>query len=169
MRWVHIVASLGALTVVASISLSDRYVPATSRQFSGGSSAVTSAAADRVSLPLVLPDLPIGWDTLTHFLLWMGVGIVSAGFVRKLYQVVWLAVGLFAISGLIEYSQQRWTDGRSADWLDLLANGFGITTGLLLGLLLLAAEFVVSKIAAWIRRVALPNPDLNLEPGGDRS
>lgn len=144
--------SLGALIAVAAVSLSDRFVPAVSGEFSNGSSAVTSAARDRVSLPFSLPDLPLGWDTLTHFALWMGVAIVSAGFIRKFYQVVWLGFGLFTLSGLVEYAQQRWTDGRSADVVDLIANGFGIAVGLTIGLLLLAAEFAVTGLVNLVAR-----------------
>ena len=75
----------------------------------------------------------LGWDKLNHFgafgtLTILG-GLAWPG--RRLL----LAAGLLAYGGLIEILQTQ-VPGRSAEWVDLLADGIGILLGLAVLLLL---------------------------------
>lgn len=159
LRRIHIVLTLGALFIVGPISLSDYYVPKASRTFSTATSDASTTASDRIHLPFSIPGLPFGWDTLTHFTLWFGVGVLAAGLVRRLHHIPALWLSLFGLSAFIEIAQQQWTNGRSMESSDLIANGFGLLTGLGVGLFILFVEVGLStfarKVVLW-RRPARP-------------
>ncbi len=155
LRRIHVVLTLGALFIVGSISLSDYYVPKASRTFSTATSDASTSASDRIDLPFSVPDLPFGWDTLTHFTLWFGVGVLAAGLVRRFYHIPVLWFLLVGLSAFIEVAQQRWTNGRSMEISDLIANGLGLFAGLGVGLFILFVEVGLStfarKIVLWRR------------------
>lgn len=75
----------------------------------------------------------LGWDKLNHaaaFAVLTGVGILRFGQAR-----IRLGLALLAYGALIEILQS-FTRTRTAEWLDLLADGLGIAVGLLLMALL---------------------------------
>jgi len=77
-------------------------------------------------MPSPPPMLTTGWDKSNHLLAfsvltWLG----GKAFPRKLALVM---AGLLAYGGLIEILQSL-TPTRSAEWLDLLADGVGILLG----------------------------------------
>ena len=83
--------------------------------------------SDRVRLLSIIG----GVDKWAHF----GAFLVLALWFSGLYRVrsYWrIAIGLLAFGVLIELCQ-RAVGYRSAEWLDVVANVLGITTGLLLG------------------------------------
>lgn len=75
----------------------------------------------------------LGWDKLNHaaaFAVLTGVGIMRFGQAR-----IRLGLALLAYGALVEILQS-FTPTRTAEWLDLLADGVGIAAGLLLMALL---------------------------------
>lgn len=91
-------------------------------------------------MPLDAPAVPVGHiDKLQHAgvfaLLWL-LGR-RAGLARP-----WLALGLLAFGGSIEWAQATLTDYRMAEWLDWVADAVGVGVGATL-------EFI------WLRRRTL--------------
>jgi VanZ family protein len=77
-----------------------------------------------------------------YFLLatWFG-GVARRG------QYWMVGVGLIAFSGLMEILQGVMHNGRDAEWLDLVANMLGVTTGLTL------ASIGLGKWMVWVERL----------------
>ncbi len=74
-------------------------------------------------------DLPIGADTVGHFIAWAGVGIIACGLVSGIAERMNLFLGLFALSALIEVGQRYLSWSRAAEFSDLVANGVGLAVG----------------------------------------
>ena len=88
------------------------------------------ACALAVLVLALMPSPPetitTGWDKSNHLLAFSVLtGLGYKAFPRKLALVM---VGLLAYGGLIEILQSL-TPTRSAEWLDLLADGIGILLG----------------------------------------
>ena len=70
----------------------------------------------------------LGWDKATHF---TGYFLLTTWFTgvarRNRYWLVGLL--LMALGGALEIAQGLMHEGRSADWLDFLANSLGIAAG----------------------------------------
>ncbi|OYU91320.1 MAG: VanZ family protein [Burkholderiales bacterium PBB5] len=87
-------------------------------------------------MPTPPAQVSLGWDKLNHASAFATLAVVvTLGWGRR-----WLrhALLLLAYGALIEVLQAM-TPTRSAEWADLLADGVGLTTGLLLVAGLLAA------------------------------
>ena len=160
LRRVHVVLTIGALIVVGAISLSDRLVPAASRAFSVRAGRATDLAATATDDALgpeatsglgVLSDLPIGWDTVTHVMLWMGVGTMAAGLIRRFLHIPAMWLALVALSGAVEVAQRQWTDGRQFEVIDLIANAVGAAIGLGFGLAILLMEIGAATVFRWLK------------------
>jgi VanZ family protein len=75
------------------------------------------------------PAITTGWDKSNHL---MAFGVMTwLGCKALPHRGVPLLLGLLAYGALIEILQS-YTPNRSAEWVDLLADGFGIAIGWLL-------------------------------------
>lgn len=76
----------------------------------------------------------LGWDKATHF---TGYFLLTTWFAGVARRSRYLVVGLLLIAfgGALEIAQGLMHEGRTADWLDFLANTLGITTALGVGAL----------------------------------
>jgi VanZ family protein len=78
------------------------------------------------------PVLTTGWDKANHLLAFGALAVAGRfGFPGPASRVLLLAAALLAFGGLIEILQGS-VPGRSTDWADLLADGAGVATGMLL-------------------------------------
>jgi VanZ family protein len=79
-----------------------------------------------------LPDVPTS-DKFKHV---VAFGVLAFWFgtivVRR--DVPWVALGVLAFGGFIEIAQWAMNVGRSAEWLDFLADAIGVLVGSLLAL-----------------------------------
>jgi VanZ family protein len=81
------------------------------------------------------PALSTGWDKANHMLAFCALAVAGRfGFPGS--RMLLLPAALLAFGGLIEIAQAS-VPGRSADWADLLADGAGIGTGMLLAAVML--------------------------------
>jgi VanZ family protein len=86
-------------------------------------------------------------DKWAHFLAFFALaGTLLALVERRHYAVVCL--GLLAFGGAIEIAQYLMPYGRSAEWLDLAADGLGLVAGVLLSLLI--RESWLQRIERWV-------------------
>lgn len=77
-------------------------------------------------LPSPTPMITTGWDKSNHLLAFGAMTCLGGkAFPRRLANIL---LGLLAYGALIEILQS-FTPNRSADWLDLLADGLGILVG----------------------------------------
>ena len=117
------------LLTVAVLSLSDGILgpvrAGASSAFEVGRAVEMGTGVDLASRSSV----PIDADTLGHLVLWAAVGLVAAGLATRSMARIRLAVGLFALSGLVEVGQQYLSSSRSAELTDLAANGVGLVVG----------------------------------------
>lgn len=97
-------------------------------------------------------DIPLGRDTLGHFVAWGMIGFVAAGVFRRARWRLLLLGALFALSALIEVGQQYLSWSRSAELSDLAANGFGLVAGFV-------AFIVIERVVRFI----VPDLDLRKE------
>ena len=88
-------------------------------------------------------------DKWAHFVMYGGTcGVIWIEYIRqhhhpdykKLFFWAWMAP--IIMSGVIELLQEYCTETRNGDWLDLMANAFGVTLGVVFGL-------IVLKIKNW--------------------
>jgi VanZ family protein len=85
-------------------------------------------------------------DKVLHFTGYFLLATWFGGVARRSrYWVVGL--GLIAFSGVLEILQGVMHNGRSAEWLDLLANACGVTTALVF------ASFGLGRWMIWIERL----------------
>jgi VanZ family protein len=82
-------------------------------------------------------EADLGWDKLNHLTAFASLAAVAS--LGRVGAWVRIALALLAYGALIEVLQS-FTGTRSAEWGDLLADGVGIASGLLLAA-------VVSKLA----------------------
>ena len=68
-------------------------------------------------------------DKLTHFTGYLLLALWFAGVARRSRYVV-VGLLLVGLGGSLEVAQGLMHEGRSAEWLDMLANTLGISTGL---------------------------------------
>ena len=81
--------------------------------------------------PASVPHFAFTSDKVKHFAAYGGVAFWFAGMTeRRRYPM--LAVALVLLGGAMELGQAAMGLGRSAEWLDLLANTLGIGTALLI-------------------------------------
>jgi hypothetical protein len=119
------------LVTVGALSLSDGILGPVR---AGASTAVEVGRAVELGTGVDLASrstVPVDADTLGHFVLWAGVGVVTAGFARRPAARIQLALGLFALSGAVEVGQRYLSSSRSAELSDLMANGVGLAVGFL--------------------------------------
>jgi VanZ family protein len=92
-------------------------------------SAVLLAAVVFASLqPNLGPRVPANVDKIEHLVAYVALAVWFTGLVvRDRYWTV--AVGLLAFGAAIEVLQGLMNIGRSAEWLDMLANTLGIGVG----------------------------------------
>jgi len=107
---------------------------------------VTLTSLPGKDIPVSLPH-PLDW--VGHFVIYAGLGFLLAR-VAVLRQwprrwVVWTAVALSAWAGLDEL-HQLFIPGRDAEIGDWIADTLGASTGIVLGLQLMASRF-----AQWLR------------------
>ncbi len=126
-RWIHALAVAAALAVVGVVSLSDTLLPInramnlTRRTLGRATANVgTDIATDMA--------IPIGTDTIGHFIIWAMIGLLAAGLCHGIRRLN-LFLGLFALSALIEVGQRHLSWSRSAELSDLVANGVGLGLG----------------------------------------
>ncbi|MFT7772116.1 VanZ family protein [Roseateles sp.] len=92
-------------------------------------------------VPAPPPAIGTGWDKSNHALAFGSLAFAGAwAWWPRPRQWGWLAAALLAYGGAIEIAQSH-LPPRTGDWLDLLADGFGIALGLL-------AAWPVAAIAA---------------------
>jgi VanZ family protein len=79
-------------------------------------------------------EVSLGWDKLNHGSAFLVLAFVGAQIRRPTVRhLITLALALLAFGGAIEIIQS-FVPGRSAEWLDLLADAVGATLGLLLAM-----------------------------------
>jgi VanZ family protein len=82
-------------------------------------------------------EADLGWDKLNHLAAFASLAAIA--FLGRVGAWLHIALALLAYGALIEVLQS-FTATRSAEWGDLLADGVGIASGLLLA-------FVVARVA----------------------
>ena len=127
--WIHLTVVAGVLSAVGVASLSDSVTSSP-----GTVMSIAARIATRLTPGMGLgigggADLPIGADTVGHFIAWTGVGIVASGLVSGFAERMNLFLGLFALSALIEVGQRYLSWSRVAEFSDLVANGVGLAVG----------------------------------------
>jgi VanZ family protein len=80
--------------------------------------------------PSTGPGLPL-WDKSMHCTFYAIFVLLGSQLVSKPRQFFLLSMGIFAYSGFMELGQY-FVPGRSMSALDLLANGIGVSLGMLL-------------------------------------
>ncbi len=83
-------------------------------------------------------DLPVGLDTIGHFLAWTTIGFLAAGLARSAVARIGLFAGLLTLSGLLEIGQRYLSWSRTAELSDLVANGVGLGLGMTFAIILVA-------------------------------
>ena len=85
-------------------------------------------------------------DKVVHFTGYFLLATWFGGVARR--NQYWIVgAGLIAFSGLMEILQGVMHNGRDAEWLDLVANTLGVTTGLTL------ASIGLGKWMVWVERL----------------
>jgi small-conductance mechanosensitive channel len=124
-------AVLGAVGAVSILSLSDRapsMLVATARALIGG---LIPAGATSLLAGLVRA-IPVAPDVVGHAVVWAVISLLACGLVRSSIARLNLAIGLVALSAVIEVGQQVATWSRSASLSDLVGNAVGVTAGFVL-------------------------------------
>jgi VanZ family protein len=85
-------------------------------------------------------------DKLLHFTGYFLLASWFGGVARRRHYWI-VAIALILFSGGIEIAQGRMHQGRSAEWLDFLANSLGVTTGFVL------ASLGLGRWMIWVERV----------------
>lgn len=89
--------------------------------------------------PVPPKELDTGWDKLNHLLAFGSLAFCGHwSLAGRRARRLGLPLVLLAYGGLIEILQLQ-VPGRSGEWADLLADGLGITAGLLVAVVLLRA------------------------------
>ena len=93
----------------------------------------------------------IAWDKANHFIGYFLLTMWFAGVSRRSR---YLMVGalLIALGGGLEIAQGLMHEGRTADWLDFLANSLGVTTGMILAMLGLGDWMIWLEKLARVRK-----------------
>ncbi len=100
-------------------------------------------------------DLPVGLDTLGHFVAWTAIGFLAAGVARGAVARVGLFVSLFTLSALLELGQRHLSWSRTAELSDLMANGIGLGLGMTVAIILIAVFGAMASAVGGRRRPAL--------------
>jgi len=86
-------------------------------------------------------------DKLAHFLAFFALaGWFAALVERRFYWLI--ALGMLSVGGLIEVAQGLMALGRTADLLDFVADGAGVSAGILINLLIRDSWF--GRIERWL-------------------
>lgn len=86
-------------------------------------------------------------DKLAHFLAFFALaGWFAAIVERRFYWLI--ALGMLSVGGLIEVAQGLMALGRTADLLDFVADGAGVSAGILINLLIRDSWF--GRIERWL-------------------
>ena len=93
-------------------------------------------------LPFDVPGTDIGSDKFVHGFSYFALAVLGSGIVAP--ERVWVVMLRCVLLGCaLEIAQGLWTESRTADWRDMLANTVGVAT----------AWVIVRRRGGWARHV----------------